>query len=141
MFEFEDMEDGYLVDMANVVKDKNSLAVTRMLASDLLKNPYLLVGDWIGNITDSDLQALLTGAETNDEGDFNLDDILLLAMMLRQAEGLPPMKTMDECREAVGQFIMMLAGESLARKGLVRIYRENLSFGADMGDKVIMEKI
>ena len=49
MFEFEDMEDGYLVDMANVVKDKNSLAVTRMLASDLLKNPYLLVGDWIGN--------------------------------------------------------------------------------------------
>jgi hypothetical protein len=31
--------------------------------------------------------------------------------------------------------------ESLKRKGLVRIFYENISFGEDMGEKVVVEKI
>jgi hypothetical protein len=31
--------------------------------------------------------------------------------------------------------------ESLKRKGLVKVYYENISFGDDMGEKIIVEKI
>lgn len=141
MFEYEDGEGGFIVNCENVAKSKSCLAVTRLLAADLMRNPYMTTGDFLREISDSDLQALIKGAEVDDNGEFALDDLLLIAMLLRQAEGLPPMQMDEECRHSLGQLIMFLATESLARKGLVKIYRENMSFGEDMGDKVIVEKI
>jgi len=41
----------------------------------------------------------------------------------------------------VSQLIAFLAVESLARKGLVKSYPQNMSFGEDMAKKVIAERI
>jgi len=36
---------------------------------------------------------------------------------------------------------MMIAGTVLARKGMIKVNYENLSFNDDMGDKVVFEPI
>jgi hypothetical protein len=140
MFEFnEDVGDGFVVNCAEVVKSKESLAVTRLLAADLLAKPYLAVGDWIRNVSDSDISTLVDGADPDENNEYKLEDLMLIVMMLRQAEGLPPINTDDGFREACGQLVTFLVMESLARKKLVRIFYENMSFGEDMGDKPIVE--
>ena len=142
MFEFEEgAEDGYTVNCAEVVKSKDCLAVTRLLAADLIAKPYLQVGDWIKNVSDTDLQTLINGAEPDENDEYKLEDILLVVMMLRQAEGLAPMKDDEEFRAGCGQLVTLLVIESLHRKGLVRAFHENMSFGDDMGDKIVVEKI
>jgi hypothetical protein len=142
MFEFnDDIGDGFTVNCAEVVKSKESLAVTRLLAADLLAKPYLAVGDWIKNVSDSDLSVLVDGSEPDENDEYKLEDLMLIVMMLRQAEGLPPINTDEGFREGCGQLVTFLVMESLARKKLVRIFYENMSFGDDMKDKVIVEKL
>ena len=141
MFEMDDIDDGFTVNLSEVVKSSDCLAVTRLLAADLIVKPYLSVGDWIGNVSDSDLKNLVQGAELDKNDEVILEDLMLIFMMLRQAEGLPPVKEDEDFRRGIGQLVTMLVGESLARKGLIKLYRENLSFGDDMGDKIVMEKI
>ena len=142
MFDFnEDVGDGFVVNCAEVVKSKESLAVTRLLAADLLAKPYIAVGDWIQSVSDSDLSVLVDGAEPDENDEYKLEDLMLILMMLRQAEGLPPIKEDEGFREGCGQLVTFLVMESLARKKLVRIFYENMSFGDDMGDKVIVERL
>ena len=142
MFDFDDdIGDGFVVNCAEVVRSKESLAVTRLLAADLLAKPYLAVGDWIRNVSDSDLQTLIEGSEPDDNDEYKLEDLMLIVMMLRQAEGLPPINTDEGFREGCGHLVSMLVVESLARKGLVKVFYENMSFGEDMGDKIIVEKL
>lgn len=142
MFEFEEnAENGFVVNCAEVVKSKDMLAVTRLLAADLIAKPYLSVGDWLVNVSDSDLKGLVAAADMDKNDEVILEDLMLIFMMLRQAEGLPPVKDDEDFRKGIGQLVTMLVGESLARKGLIKLYRENLSFGDDMGDKIVMEKI
>lgn len=141
MFEMDDIDDGFTVNLSEVVKSSDCLAVTRLLAADLIAKPYLSVGDWIGHVSDADLKNLVQGAELDKNDEVILEDLMLIFMMLRQAEGLPPVKEDEDFRRGIGQLVTMLVGESLARKGLIKLYRENLSFGDDMGDKIVMEKI
>lgn len=142
MFEFEEgAEDGFSVNCAEVVKSKDCLAVTRLLAADLLAKPYLKVGDWMQSVSDADLQTLINGAEPDENDEYKLEDILLVVMMLRQAEGLAPLKGEEDFRKACGQLVTLMVIESLNRKGLVKVYHENMSFGDDMGDKIVVEKI
>jgi hypothetical protein len=138
-FEGEDFS-GYMVNVHEVVRSKDSLAVTRLLAADLIANPYMMVGDFFKNISDTDLQTLLNGSEP-DSKDEVIDDILLITMMLRGAEGLEGITTNEEMRLSMSQFIGFLVVESLFRKGFVKLYRENMSFGEDLGNKILVEKV
>ena len=126
------------INLSLVAKDKNSLSVTRLLARQLMENPYTTVGDFLRGISDSDLQTLIHGLE---DGDKLYADYILISMMLAQAEGVQSPEDDDGFAEQVDRLVMMLSVESLARKGLVRIYHDNLSFGADMDDKIVCEKI
>lgn len=132
--------DGFMVNMTEVAKSKDFLAVTRMLAIDLSNHPYLSVGDFMKGLSDSDLQTLVEGAETEENGEVILEDLLILSMMLYQAEGLV-IETEEQATDVLNIFINYLACESLARKGLVKIYRENMSFGEDCADKIVVEKL
>lgn len=127
-----------IINLPMVAKDKQSLSVTRLLASQLMENPYTTVGDFMKGLSDADLQTLMHGFEEDDK---LYGDYILISSMLAQAEGVPSPENDDEFAEQVDRLVMMLAVESLARKGLVRIYHENLSFGADAGDKIVCEKI
>ncbi len=137
------MEDedfgGFTVNYAKVVQSKDCLAVTRLLAADMIKNPYMKVGDFFKALNESDLQTLVKLAD--DEEGHGYDDFCLIGEMLAAAEGLPPADNLEEIQYRIGQTISFVIIESLARKGLVKIYYENMSFGEDMGNKLLVQKL
>jgi hypothetical protein len=143
MEEFDEDEkvQGFFVICNEVVKDKELLAVTRLLASDLMVKNYLSVGDFLKNITDTDLKTLIDGSVIDDDNHELLDDIMLIALMLSNAESSEEVKSLDDFQRIISQFISFLAMESLYRKGLIKLYRENMSFSKDMGDKMVAERI
>lgn len=132
---------GFFVNVSEVAKSKDCLAVTRMLAIDLSNYPYLTVGDFLKGLSDNDLQALVEGAETEDNGEVMLEDLLLISMMLHQSEGLPPIESDDDATNVLNILINYLVCESLGRKGLVKVFHENMSFGDDCADKIVVQKL
>lgn len=132
----EDQDKGsYSVNLQEVAKYKKCLAVTRLLATQLMENPYLVVGDFIRDLSDEDLKAL------NDQIDKEeYEDAILVANMLVMGEGLQT-GDFDDYQKHTNVLAGFLAIESLARMGLVKVHHENMSFGEDVGDKIIVEKI
>jgi len=127
---------GYSLNYAEIAEYKSLMAVTRMLAKQMMDNPYIVVGDYIKELTDSDLKALMTAEEN---GQF--EDLILMSEMLATGEGCDQSPTDETFKERTNQLVTLLVIESLSRKGLVRVYHENMSFNEDMGDKVVVEKL
>jgi len=131
----------YHVSLSTVVGSSTMLPVTRLLAADLQTNPYLTIGDFFKNLSDSDLQALI---EVVDEGETNahFSELLLVSQMLATAEGLgAKFENLDIVTQRVNAFCMYVAIESLHRKGLVKVHHQNMSFGDDMKSKIVVERI
>ena len=135
------------INYANVITCKECLRLTRILAADLMNNPYLTVGMFLKNLPQDDLNILIEIVEAN----FNLDpeeevedprlaDIVLIAEMLSRAEGIIS-KNDEELHTTVNHFMVMITMESLHRKGLVKLYHENMSFGEDAADRIVVEKL
>ena len=131
--------DGYSLNYAEIVKQNDLMAVTRLLAADLMRDGYIHVGDYIKNISDADLSSLVQAMERED--DHQYDDMILIAEMLATGEGCDPSKTPDEFGHRMQHMMTLMVVESLGRKGLVKVYRENMSFHPDMGDKIVVERI
>ena len=128
-------------DMEKIIESDKLLPVTKSVAKMLMRNPYTSLGRFFKKLSDGNLEILM---EIIDEGDseFNerMEDIVLMTEMLSRAEGVPS-QSVEEITENVNYFGACITCVSLARKGLVRVYYDNMSFGADNGDKMIVEKI
>ena len=114
------------------------LAVTRVLAMDMMENPYITVGDFIKTLTDHDLCALSDIAE-NGTNDPRFEEILLISEMLAAGEGVSE-RNIDTMVDRTKMFMMYLTCESLFRKGLVDIFHDKMSFGEDAANEVIVKK-
>lgn len=136
-FEFE-ASDEMMINYSEVTKSKDLLAVTRLLAADLLARPYMSVGDYMKSISDADLAKLIEISE--DDENPRYEDLILISEMLAAAEGLPGNFDLNAVQKRIAALISFLVIESLARKGLVDVYRENFSFGDDMGNKIVVKK-
>lgn len=134
-FEFDEAE--YSLNYDNIAKHKNLCNVTRVLAMDLMQNPYIVVGDFFKNLSDSSLEELLN--LVNNEDEQSLAETLLLSEMLSRAEGVE--NNLKEMGENVGVIRILVAGTALHRKGLVKAYFENMTFGNENPDKKLFEKI
>ena len=134
-FEFEESE--YTLNYSNIAKHKTLCNVTRVLAVDLMENPYIVVGDFFKNLSDSSLQELLEIVNREDEK--ALSETLLLSEMLSRAEGVE--NSIADMGHNVGVIRILVAGTSLYRKGLVKAYFENMTFGKENPDKILFEKI
>jgi hypothetical protein len=130
--------DGYSISYDMVVKSKYCLAVTRLLAAELMNNPYMTVGDFMRDLTDEDLNILTDIADDEDSPKY--ENLILIAQMLCSAEGLENTFGVEEIQNRIAQFVLLLTCEKLARKGLVKIYHENMSFGPDMENKIVVER-
>lgn len=131
-------EDGtFTVNIHRVAQDKEVITLVRLLATQLIATPYLRVGDFFKNLSDDDLETL---NEISDETHEQFDNLLLIAEMLATGEGLDH-GTMDIIHDRINQLLMFIAMEGLHRKGLVRLFHENMSFGDDMGSKIVVEKL
>lgn len=134
--------EGFAVNLPEVIKTGHFLAATRLLAAQLMNNPYMSVGDFFKNLSDIDLQNMVECTDKNeDEEESRVDEMILIAEMLATAEGLPSSTDYEELTKRTSQFQTMIALESLYRKKLIKLYRENMSFGEDMGNKIIAERI
>ena len=136
-FDFDD--DGeFSINYGKVLHEESFLPVTRLLAADLMKNQYMPIGDFIKSLSDNSLEQLNEICE--DENHPNFEEIILISEMLAAAEGTNIGGT-PEVHQRLNLFITWMVIESLKRKGLVKVYYENISFGDDMGEKIIVEKI
>ncbi len=133
----------YSVDHAKVIQSQDCLAVTKLLAVDLMARPYMQIGDFFKKLSDTDLTTLMDVVESNDGETTNdqFSDLLLIAEMLAGAEGLGGGESVDMITDRTNQLISFLIIVSLERKGLVKVHYENMSFGDDMGDKIVVERI
>jgi len=127
--------------MEKIIASDKLLPVTKSVAKMLMRNPYTSLGKFFKKLSDENLEVLM---EIIDEGDseFNerMEDIVLMTEMLSRAEGVPT-ESVEEITENVNYFGACVTCVSLARKGLVRVYYENMSFGTDSGEKIIVERI
>ena len=127
--------------MEKIIASDKLLPVTKAVAKMLMRNPYTSLGKFFKKLSDENLQVL---SEIIEEGDseFNegMEDIVLMTEMLSRAEGVPS-QSIEEITENVNYFGACVTCVSLARKGLVRVYYENMSFGTDQGEKVLVERL
>jgi hypothetical protein len=133
--------DGYTLNYEAISKSKDMMAITRLLASDLIRDGYINVGEFITGLSDSDVQMLINKIEEQDNGEHDYKDLILMSEMLAEGEGCEPAQDDDVFITRMEQFVMLLTIESLHRKGLVKAFSENYSFHEDMMDKVIVEKL
>ena len=128
-------------DMEKIIESDKLLPVTKSVAKMLMRNPYTSLGRFFKKLSNENLEILM---EIIDEGDseFNerMEDIVLMTEMLSRAEGVPS-QCIEDIHGNVNYFGACVTCVSLARKGLVRVYYDNMSFGTDNGDKIIVEKI
>ena len=128
-------------DMEKIIESDKLLPVTKSVAKMLMRNPYTSLGRFFKKLSNENLEILM---EIIDEGDseFNerMEDIVLMTEMLSRAEGVPS-QSIEEITENVNYFGACVTCVSLARKGLVRVYYENMSFGTDQGEKVLVERL
>ena len=128
-------------DMEKIIESDKLLPVTKSVAKMLMRNPYTSLGRFFKKLSNENLEILM---KIIDEGDseFNerMEDIVLMTEMLSRAEGVPS-QSVEEITENVNYFGACITCVSLARKGLVRVYYDNMSFGRDQGDKVLVEKL
>ena len=132
-------DDGFTVNYSEVVKCKESLAVTKLLAARIMENPYMRIGEWFKDLSDADLELLVDVTDNSDSTNF--EDLILIVEMLARAEGVAPAPNMDELYDRINRLMVLLVGEQLFRKGLIKMHHDNISFGEDEGDKIIMEKL
>ena len=127
--------------MEKIIDAEGLLPVTKSVAKMLMRNPYTSLGKFFTKLSDENLEVLMEIVEEGDS-EFNdgLEDIVLMTEMLSRAEGVPS-ESIEEITKNVTYFGACVTCVSLARKGLVRVYYDNMSFGKDQGDKVIVERI
>ena len=63
------------IDFEKILNNNSILPMVRLLAADLMKNPYMSIGTFLQRARAEDLQLILEASE--DEEDERLSDILL----------------------------------------------------------------
>ena len=133
-FEDFDADVPFTINYQNIISDKNMSRIIRCMAVDMMQNPYMSIGDFFVRLNDEEVQYLIDQCEDVEDPKFS--EIVLMAEMLAVAEGLEQGNE-DEIHKRTNQFCVLVAIESLGRKGLAKVFRENMSFGEDMSDKIV----
>jgi hypothetical protein len=117
----------------------------RLLAMDLQKSPYMSLGDFFSKLSDNSVYELQVLSERgfDDADNINNPDmqqVMILSLMLAGAEGTQDFD-LRVIQKQMSMLLSLITFESLARKGLVRVYHENFTLGDDMNDKLVVEKL
>ena len=144
--EMEFKDDGYNLNYGNIAQAEWLCPTIRLTALDLQKQPYITLGDWFQKQSDNsirELQQLAENAYEDPDSPDNedIEQMMILTMMLAAAEGTDDLGDMNNLRHQLSKLIMTITVVSLGRKGLVRVFYENLTLGHDMDDAKIAEKI
>jgi hypothetical protein len=133
----EDFEFPFEINYKNIVMTKDILPMARLLASDLMINPYMTVGMYMQEAKDTDLELIMELSE--DEEDERLSDILLMAEMLARAEGVTS-PDIDTVHNHLNSFISLAAITLLDRKGFVDADYNVMSFGEEFAQHIVAKR-
>jgi hypothetical protein len=125
------------INYEKILKTNNILPMVRLLAADLMKNPYMSIGTYLQRARTEDLQLILEASE--DEEDERLSDILLLAEMLAKAEGVET-ECIEDVYKHLNSFITLAAVASLERKKLIIADYDVMSFGEEYKHSTIAKR-
>lgn len=125
------------INYENILKAKDVLPMVRLLAADLMANPYMTLGTYFQTAKDTDLELILEASE--DEEDERLSDILLMAEMLARAEGVAS-EDFDDVHNHLNIFITLAAVTSLDRKDLIDADYDVMSFGEEFAKHIVAKR-
>jgi len=128
------------IDLQKVAESSSIPSTIRALAMDLMRCPYISVGDYLKNLSDNEVFGLqeLVDEQTAE----SLENILLMTIMLSKAEAADgPWEDKELLAKQLSKMQVLITITSLHRKGMVRVWYENFSLGDDMIDKKIAEKL
>ena len=125
------------INYQNILNAKDLLPMVRLLAADLMANPYMTLGAYFQTAKDTDLELIMEVSE--DEEDERLSDVLLMAEMLAKAEGVET-EDIDDVHNHLNAFITLAAVTSLDRKNLVDANYDVMSFGEEFAQHIIAKR-
>ena len=125
------------INYQNILNAKDLLPMVRLLAADLMANPYMTLGAYFQTAKDTDLELIMEASE--DEEDERLSDVLLMAEMLAKAEGVET-EDIDDVHNHLNAFITLAAVTSLDRKNLVDANYDVMSFGEEFAQHIIAKR-
>ena len=125
------------INYENILNAKDLLPMVRLLAADLMANPYMTLGAYFQTAKDTDLELIMEASE--DEEDERLSDVLLMAEMLAKAEGVET-EDIDDVHNHLNAFITLAAVTSLDRKNLVDANYDVMSFGEEFAQYIIAKR-
>mgnify|MGYP003351098875 CR=1 FL=1 len=132
-------ESSFFINYDMVITNKKFLNSTRLLAVDISENGYLSLSDYLKKLSNEDLKYLIGVSENPEDDAFG--ELIIVAETMAIGEGLEGSKDDEDIFCRVKMMIAFLVTESLYRKGLIKIFRENMSFGEDYSHKNIAEKL
>jgi hypothetical protein len=108
-----------------IIEDATSLECNRKLAYSILRTGYCNPGNFFSTISDDELKSLVDGIDDADT--FAQSEVVLMTLMLASAEGVNDItqESMEMHTKVTLNFLML---ESLYRKGLIEIWRDNYSY-------------
>lgn len=140
MDNFDYEHKGFGMNLELICQQEKLTSATRLLAITLQKQPYISVGDWFKSLSShqfAELNDLIE--EPTTEAD---EELLLLTLMLSKGEATDV--EYEASNAMARQFDMLkvlITCVSLEKKGMVKVYYENMTLGEDMGDKIVVERI
>lgn len=129
-------EELWRMNVGEIIKNKSLPAVVRLFFVGLKDNPYVVVGEFLKDLTDADLKVLCNFIDTIHESskepaekqEYATFVLLTLSMGLAMAEGVTSVNSNETAigtLKSLGTFITL---ESLYRKGLIEFNRDAASF-------------
>ena len=125
------------INYEKILATNSILPMVRLLAADLMKNPYMTIGAFLQRARNDDLQLILEASE--EEEDERLSDILLMAEMLAKAEGVET-DSIEDVYKHLNSFITLVAVASLERKNLIDADYDVMSFGEEFAHHTIAKR-
>jgi len=132
-----DFDFPFEINYEKILNTNSILPMVRLLAADLMKNPYMTIGTYLQRARNDDLQIILEASE--DEDDERLSDILLMAEMLAKAEGVET-DSIEDVYKHLNSFITLAAVASLERKGMIIADYDVMSFGEEFAHYTIAKR-
>lgn len=139
-------KDTFTLNIDRCIADKSNPAVIRELFKQLRDDGYINVGKYFAELSDLDLDMLTEIADhthpsavnesTPEQIEQSIETMALIGMALTVGEG--GVLTESACEQGLKLAITFIAIESLYRRGIVNVFRENWSM-IEEGNKPIVE--
>jgi hypothetical protein len=139
--DYED-NDSYVFDLNKIANLSSTHSSVKLLAHQMMINPYHRIGPFLTGLSDHDIKTLLDicekQAHDQDVTYEPFENIMLLGMMLATGEGV---EVNDESVYTITNIMVaMITMESLRRKGFVKVFYDKVSFGPEFAQEKVVVK-